>query len=285
MGHRMMETVDHRPWPLPGGPWFMAQSWLDLLFAHWPIPLRELRTLVPACLELDDFEGQGWIGLVPFRMRGVRPRGVPALPWISAFPELNLRTYVRGVAGSDRVGDEARPGVFFFSLDAANPVAVAIARAVFHLPYLRADMTCRSEPATEAAGGAEGGNAGGPPEGSVVRYFSRRTHRGVPVGELEGRYGPTGPVYAAEPGTLEHWLTERYCLYAVSPFDAPPAAGPHRVYRSEIHHLPWPLQPAFAELTRNTMAESMGVPVAGPPRLLHFARRIDVVVWPPRRVA
>jgi hypothetical protein len=241
----------------------MAQSWLDLLFAHWPIPLADLRQRVPPCLELDDFEGQGWIGLVPFRMHGVRLRGVPALPGLSRFPELNLRTYVRGVAG----GTEERPGVFFFSLDATNPVAVAFARALFRLPYLRAQMACESE--------------AGP---DVVRYSSRRTHPGVPVGELEGRYGPIGPVYRAAPGTLEHWLTERYCLYAVSPFDGRPAADGYRVFRSEIDHQPWPLQPAFADLGRNTIAGSMDLPVAGPPRLLHFARRLDVVVWPPRRL-
>jgi len=252
----------HRPWPLPAGPWVIAQSWHDLLFAHWPIPLAELRRLVPACLDLDAYDGQGWIGVVPFRMSGVRPRGLPALPWLSSFAELNVRTYVRGVAG----GDEVKPGVFFFSLDAANPVAVAIARAVFHLPYFRADMVCALE-------------------GEAVRYSSRRTHAGVAVGELEGRYGPTGPVYQARPGTLEHWLTERYCLYAVSPFDRGSVEGPHRVYRSEIHHDPWPLQPAFADLARNSVAESMGVPIAGPPSQLHFARRIDVVVWPPRRLS
>jgi hypothetical protein len=255
--------TDHRPWPLPAGPWVIAQSWLDLLFAHWPVPLAALRLLVPDCLELDEFDGEGWVGLVPFRMRGVRPRAVPALPWLSHFPELNLRTYVRGAAGRD----DARPGVFFFSLDAGNPVAVAIARTVFHLPYFRAEMACVPEKA-----------------GAAVRYTSRRTHPGVPVGELDGRYGPTGPVYLARPGTLEHWLTERYCLYAVSPFDSRPPVGHHRVYRSEIHHDPWPLQPAFADFLRNSVPDSLVVPVSGPPALLHFARRIDVVVWPPRRV-
>jgi uncharacterized protein len=259
----MMSSVDHRPWPLPGGPWFIAQSWLDLLFAHWPISVADLRPVVPDRLDLDVFAGQAWIGLVPFRMSGVRPRGVPALPGLSRFPELNLRTYVRGVAGEA----EARPGVFFFSLDATNRVAVTLGRALFHLPYLRAQMTCETEPG-----------------GEVVRYSSRRSHPGVPVGELEARYGPIGPVDRAEPGSLEHWLTERYCLYAVSPVDLPPAENGFRVYRSEVHHEPWPLQPAFADLTCNTIARSMNVPIAGPPRLLHFARRIDVVVWPPRRL-
>lgn len=257
----MLTLTAHRPWPLPAGPWGMAQSWHDLLFAHWPIPLAALRPLVPACLELDGYHGEGWIGVVPFRMSGVRPRGLPGVPWLSHFPELNVRTYVRGVAGQD----ETRPGVFFFSLDAANPVAVAIARALFHLPYFRADMLCELD-------------------GETVNYASRRTHSGAAVGELAGRYGPTGPPYQAQPGTLEHWLTERYCLYALSPFDRSPADGQHKVYRSEIHHLPWPLQPAFADLTHNTIAQSMGVPISGAPHLLHFARRLDVVVWPPRRI-
>ena len=257
----MRTQTAHRPWPLPTGPWIIAQSWHDLLFAHWPVPVEALQPLVPACLTLDSFDGRCWIGVVPFRMKGVRPRGLPALPWLSGFAELNVRTYVRGVSGQADV----KPGVFFFSLDAANPVAVAIARAVFHLPYFRAEMSCESE-------------------GEAVCYSSRRTHAGVAVGELRGRYGPTGPAYEARPGTLEYWLTERYCLYAVSPFDRRAAEGEHRVYRSEIHHAPWPLQPASAELSRNTVAQSMGVPVSGPPSELHFARRLDVVVWSPKRL-
>src|SRR5579859_5771812 len=128
-----LEQIAHRPWPLPAGRWVMAQNWHDLLFAHWPLPAAILRPHVPARLEIETFGGQAWLGVVPFRMSGVRLRGTPAVPWLSAFPELNVRTYV--------VAD-GKPGVWFFSLDAANPMAVAIARAWFHLPYFRACMSC-----------------------------------------------------------------------------------------------------------------------------------------------
>src|ERR1700687_6083754 len=126
-----LQDVAHRPWPLPARGWVMAGTWRDLLFAHWPVATTSLRPLVPARLRIDTFDGQAWLAVVPFRMSGVRLRGTPAMPWLSAFPELNVRTYVR--CG-------AKPGVWFFSLDAGNPLAVGIARAWFHLPYYRAWM-------------------------------------------------------------------------------------------------------------------------------------------------
>src|SRR5262245_39187164 len=108
--HPSLKFVEHRPWKLPTRPWVMAQDWEDLLFAHWPVPVEVLRGLVPGGLELDTFERQAWIGIVPFRMSGVRLRAMPAVPRLSAFPELNVRTYVK--AGG-------KAGVWFFSLDAA----------------------------------------------------------------------------------------------------------------------------------------------------------------------
>jgi uncharacterized protein YqjF (DUF2071 family) len=212
---------------------------------HWPVPAAALRPLVLPGLDLDTFAGEAWLGVVPFRMTGIRHRLGPALPWVSAFAELNVRTYV--TAGG-------RPGVWFFSLDAANPLAVRVARWQFRLPYFDARMAA-------AADGADG-----------VRYASERTHRGAPPAGFAARYRPTGPAYRSDAGTLEHWLTERYCLYAAD------ARG--RVFRGEVEHAPWPLQPAEAEVERNTMGDQIGVrlPDAAPP-LLHFARRVDVVAW------
>jgi uncharacterized protein YqjF (DUF2071 family) len=129
----LLANTAHRPWPLPAAPWVMAQTWRDLLFAHWPLPAAALQALLPPALTVDAFDGQGWLGIVPFKMQGVRPRGLPAVPWLSAFPELNVRTYVQL---RDR-GIEKR-GVYFFSLDAANPVAVQIARRTFWLSYFDA---------------------------------------------------------------------------------------------------------------------------------------------------
>src|SRR6266404_1437981 len=118
----LLDRTAHRPWPLPSGPWVMAQSWHDLLFAHWPIAPEDMRPLIPAQLELDTFDGQCWVGVVPFWMSGVRARGFPAVPGMSCFPELNVRTYV--VCGG-------KPGVYFFSLDAANRLAVRTARFLY----------------------------------------------------------------------------------------------------------------------------------------------------------
>src|SRR5215216_3312597 len=129
-----LSRTDHRPWPLPREPWLMAQTWHDLVFAHWPLAPERLRELVPASLPLDTFDGQAWVGVVPFWMSGVRPRAVPGLPWISKFPELNVRTYVTL---------EDKPGVFFFSLDAARLPAVWAARIFFRLPYFHARMRLR----------------------------------------------------------------------------------------------------------------------------------------------
>lgn len=232
----------HRPWPRPRRPWLLAMQWHELLFAHWPVPAATLRPLIPAPLELQTFEGWAWLGVVPFRMAGTRLRGTPPLPILSAFPELNVRTYV--TAGG-------KPGVWFFSLDAASPPAVEAARLLYHLPYVHAAMRC-----TTTAHG--------------IDYVSRR-HPGNPrPAAFAARYRPTGEPYHATPGSLEHWLTERYCLYA---------ANRHgRVWRAEIDHPPWPLQPATAEIAHNSMAAPLGLRLEGAP-LLYFARRLDVVAW------
>ena len=238
----------HRPWPLPRGPWVMAQAWHDLLFAHWPLPAQALRPLIPSSLRLDTWDGDGWISIVPFVMRGVRPRGAPALPWLSNFPELNVRTYVTAPDGS-------RAGVYFFSLDAANPVAVAIARQVFKLPYFNAAMQVTNNDES-------------------VTFVSRRTHKAAARGHFSARYAPTGPVYRSTPGTLDDWLTERYCFYTVDQAGSPLIC--------EIHHAPWPLQPAVAAIEHNDIAGASGIGLAPEPALVHFSRQLDVVAWPLR---
>lgn len=245
----ILDEVDHRPWPLPESAWIMTQTWHDLLFAHWPVDARLLRSKVPAGLEVDEYDHRAWLGIVPFRMTNVTPRGVPALPWVSAFPELNVRTYVT-VKG--------KPGVYFFSLDAGNPLAVAAARAMFHLPYYTAEMQI------EERDGWYG-------------YRSRRTASGVASADLACRYRPAGRVGPAEPGSLEHFLTERYCLYT---FD-----DSRRLYRLEIHHARWPLQTAEADFEMNTMADACGVELPATAPLLHFSKRQDVVAWPMRSLA
>src|SRR5262245_45519055 len=166
----------------------MRQSWCDLLFAHWPVPAARLRAIVPSRLEIQEHGGTSWAGVVPFRMEGVMLRPLPDLPGVSAFPELNLRLYVEL---------DGKPGVWFVSLDAANRLAVRAARRFFHLPYFDADMDAREE------------------AGHVV-YRSVRRDAGPRVA-FRGSYVPTSDVFTAKPGSLEHFLTERYCLYAQAP--------------------------------------------------------------------
>jgi uncharacterized protein len=241
---RILQIVDHRPWPLPSGPWTMKQIWHNLLFAHWPVPHDQLRPLVPKELPLDVFDGACWVGVVPFHMSGARLRGMPPIPWLSQFPELNLRTYVML---------ENKPGVFFFSLDAASLLAVVGARALYHLPYVHARMRVGIEQ-------------------EVVHYSSQRAHSSA---QLVAEYSPTGTVHHTSPGSLEYFFTERYCLYTVYR---------SAVYCCEIHHAPWPLQDATAEFHVNTMAASHGIALPGTKPLLHFARRQEVLIWPVRRV-
>lgn len=241
---QILQETTHRPWAMPDRPWVMTQTWHDLLFAHWPLPPERLR--LPAPFDLDLFQDRAWIGVVPFHMTNVAPRGVPALPWISAFPELNVRTYVT-VGG--------KPGVFFFSLDAGRALAVYAAWLSLRLPY----YTARMQVAREA---------------DTVVYRSRRVGGEA---RFDARYRPIAPSVAPVPGTLEYFLTERYCLYAVNHFGV--------AYRLEIHHPPWPLQPAEATIARNTMAQASGIRLPDVPPLLHFSRRQDVVAFVPERVA
>jgi uncharacterized protein YqjF (DUF2071 family) len=243
----VLEDIAHRPWPMPGAPWLMTQTWHDLLFAHWPVDADLLRKIVPAVFPLDLFDGQAWLGIVPFSMTNVSPRGVPSLPRVSAFPELNVRTYVR-------VDD--KPGVYFFSLDAGSGLAVQTARTLLNLPYYSATMAVTSRD-------------------GWVDYRSRR-ERDAPNAVLEASYRPIGAPFRALDGTLEHFLTARYCLYNLDRGGTP--------YRLEIHHPLWPLQTAEAAFSRNTMAAAAGISLPPTPPLLHFSKRQDMVAWAPTRL-
>jgi uncharacterized protein len=238
----------NRQWPVPDEPWVMGQKWRNLLFAHWPVSPDLLDGFIPRELTLDTFNGFAWIGVTPFVLDGLRPRPLPPIPGLSRFAEINVRTYVTA-------GD--KPGVFFFSLDAASRVAVLGARITYGLPYFythaRIDRI------------ADG----------VDYRCTRDDHRGYPA-TFRAQYRPAGDVFNAEPGTIEFFLSERYCLYAVR--------RGNRIWRAEIDHLPWPLQAAEAEIRMNTMAAAAGIDLADEPTLLHFSRFIDVRIWRPHRV-
>jgi uncharacterized protein YqjF (DUF2071 family) len=243
-----LRVTAHRPWPLPDGPWIMGQTWVDLLFAHWPVERDMLRAAVPPELPLDLFDGRAWISVTPFEVLGTRARGTFPPPGISRFPELNVRTYVT-------LGD--RPGIWFFSLDAGSALAVAAARVAYRLPYFRARMRIERRD-------------------GWIGYASRRTDPNGAPARFEARYRPVGPAAPPAPGTLDRWLTERYCLYTLD--------RRRRVLTADIHHSPWPLRAAEADIAVNTMADAAGVALDEPPALLHFARRQDVLFWPPAEV-
>ena len=187
-----------------------------------------------------------WIGVVPFRMTGVMLRGLPDLPWLSAIPEVNVRLYVEHAG---------KPGVWFLSLDATNPIAVWTAKRFFNLPYRRARIAIRSVPGNEYD-------------------YSSELIDAPATGRFTARYRATTEIYRATPGSLEHFLTERYCLYAMAP------SG--RLYRTEVHHRPWPLQKATAEVDATDLLASHQIDLREPPELLHFASHIDVLTWAPR---
>jgi uncharacterized protein YqjF (DUF2071 family) len=238
---RSLTATAHRPWPLPSRPWLMGQTWRSLLFMHWPVAADQLRAVVPDQLVLDEAEGSSWVGITPFGVSGLRLRGTLPLPGISTFPELNVRTYV--TAGG-------KPGIYFFSLDAARQSAVSAARRAYRLPYFRAQMSRDRR-------------------GEEITFRSRRSSSDGPTAELELSYQPVGASFTASPGSLEGFLTERYCLYT---FDD---SG---LLRAEIHHRPWRLQEAQAHITRNTMTTGLGIPLKGSP-LCHLAERQDVLLW------
>jgi uncharacterized protein len=239
----LFEDVRHREFPVPDDPWVLKQTWSDLLFAHWPIARDRLREVVPSFLTLDLFANEAWLSVTPFRLSNVSPRGIPALPVISAFDEINVRTYVV---------KDGIPGIYFFSLDANSTAAVAGASTLFHLPYFVADIRTGEE------------------RGRLL-FRSRRSRGGA---EFEARYAPVGGLFEATRGSLEYFLTERYCLYTQD--------SSANAYRVDIHHGPWQLHPAEADISVNSMVDAAGLRLPAMAPLLHYARRLDVVTWSPR---
>jgi uncharacterized protein len=245
----VLKALEHRPYELPGGRWRMAQRWNDLLFAHWPIAVEAMARLLPTGLEVDSFDGWAWVGVVPFWMDQVRTRAVGerciTVPGAGKFCELNLRTYVRSRVTGLR-------GVYFFSLDAASVLAVLGARTLFHLPYFLASMQREL-------------SANGTIEYRSKRLMTRDSVR------FEASY--RGLDELAGPsihGTLEYFLTERYCLFT-------PHGG--RVLVGHIHHLPWPLERAEAEIRVNELPAAHGIALPERAPVLHFARELHVYIW------
>ena len=249
------DTIDRiTPTLEPDQQALLHQNWHHLLFLHWEIPPQELQALLPPRLTLDTYDGKAYIGLVPFTLTGVRPILTPPLPWISTFDEINVRTYVH-LDGRD-------PGVWFFSLDASSKIAVAAARAAYHLAYYEADMSFRV-------------GEGALPE---IELRSRRTDsRGTLPANAHVRYRAVeGAAQPAVPGTLEHFLVERYILYAQD--------ADRQLYRARVHHQPYPVQRAEVLELDETLIWATGVKRAENPGLRHYAREVNVKVYPLERV-
>lgn len=248
-----LSIVDHRPWALPVHPWVMRQRWHSLLFAHWPIPAAEIAYRLPDGLVADCFGGDAWIGVVPFTIDRIRFRGLGTVPGASRFAELNLRTYVR----DRRTGT---PGIYFLSLDAANPLAVVAARTWFHLPYYWARMSATTN------------------DSGTVEYCSARRMAKEPV-RFRARYrglGPTQRRKRSAIGSIEHFLTERYCIFTTD------RRG--QLLQGNLHHPPWPLEEAEAEIELNELPQAHGLRLPQTPPVLYFARDLAIYTWRPQPI-
>ncbi len=234
--------------PRPSGPSVLSQTWTDLLFMHWPADPAAVQALVPSQLTVDTFDGQAWIAILPFAMSNIRASFLPAIPGLSATLELNVRTYVKV---------EGKPGVYFFSLEAEHPLVVWGARTLFHLRYMRARMNLKRE-------------------GDLIDYSSTRIHRGEPEAEFRARWEVGAALPMSEPGSIAHFLTERYCLYTVHR---------NRAYCGHIHHAPWSLREATLHKLESSMFAGHELVAQDVAPLLHHADRLDdVKVWPLARL-
>lgn len=231
----------------PGSP-VMYQRWAYLLFLHWPVPVSMLRPLLPSRLTVDTFGGQAYVGLVLFTMTGVRPIFLPAVPCLSNFHETNVRTYVHN-GGKD-------PGVWFFSLDAANAVAVKLAQWLFKLPYFFADMKLSAGRNTRAPG--------------LVDYATERKWPAPTPASAKAQYEVTGPAAPATPGTLEHFLVERYILYTE-------ADG--KLKRGRVHHSPYPVQPARLHSVDESLIAASKITRPSTAPLVHYASEVQVDIY------
>lgn len=221
----------------------MYQKWRELLFMHWPVDTEQVQTMLPPGLTVDCFEGQAWLGLVPFRMRAIRPRFLPVVPHLSYFLETNVRTYVR-----DRQG---RAGVWFFSLEANRRLAVWTARRFFSLPYFHADMSCTIGP---------------------ERWVDYRTARRASSQASRFRYRSIGPSRMAIEGSFEHYLVERYRLYAWR-------SQQQTLLTGEVEHAPYPLHDVELSDFDPALLGLAGFPdVQGPPTHAVYSPGVDVRV-------
>jgi hypothetical protein len=250
-----VDTIDRvAPAQEPDAPVVMHQNWHQLLFLHWEVPAEELQRLIPQELTIDTFDGNAYVGLVPFTLTGVRPVLTPPLPWISSFHEVNVRTYVHR-EGSD-------PGVWFFSLDASSAIAVAAARAAYKLPYYFSQIEFFAS--NEAI--------------PTINFTAHRDDpRGPGPAHAHLRYrAMEGIVTKATPGTIEHFLIERYILYSTE--------DSHHLHRARVHHQAYPIQRAEVLDLEETLIWAAGIRRSKTHPLRHYASEVNVKIYPLERV-
>lgn len=235
------------------GPVVGAQQWRDLLFLHWRVPPDLVQATLPDGLVVDTCLGDAWVGIVPFAMARVRPRFLPPVPWLSWFLELNVRTYVRDAHGA--------PGVWFHSLDCNQPIAVEIARRAFHLPYKHARMRAQRSRTTAV--------------GCGLTYECQRRGLALPPWRFAWHTREGGA--PAAPGSLEHFLVERYALYCADPRG--------RLYRGQVSHTPYRLHLPTVTAFDTGPAALAGFTLHGPPDSALAARPVDVRIHALRRLA
>ncbi|MBS4174515.1 DUF2071 domain-containing protein [Bacillus sp. FJAT-49736] len=239
----LLNDIIHRPFPLPSKRWIMRQSWRNVLFLHWPIPPEKLRPHIPSILQIDTFNGSAWLGIILFVIEGIFPFGLSSVSLTPKFPEINVRTYVTY---------NGKPGIYFMSIDVENWASLKIAKRWYRLPYKSAQISLRKEKQTYS-------------------FQSIRKGNENPSISFKGEFGPVSEVYYAKEGTLDHWLTERYCLYSSN--------NVGNIYCGEIHHRPWPLQKAEIEMVRNTLFIPFNLDFPKVKPIAHFSTGVDSLMW------
>jgi uncharacterized protein YqjF (DUF2071 family) len=263
----LLYSIEHRPWLPPDAHWLFSQSWNDLLFAHFAIDPPTLRRLVPDGLTLDLYDGVAWLTVSPCCASHVRPSGVPPLPGVSFFPQVSLRTYV---SMKDKAGQD-KPGIYYFSVDAANLSAVWLARVFFRMPYWHASIQISG-----ATIQARNANPDSTPRG--IHFRSSRVHGPAAISgkvKFDAIYSPESEAWRARRGSLDEFLTERYCVYSLNR---------RRYYRAEVHHQPWALQQASVEIRANGLGDPFGLALPLKPDLCHFSRSLKMLAWAPETV-
>jgi uncharacterized protein YqjF (DUF2071 family) len=244
----LMPRKSHKPRPLPSGHWVLRQRWNDMLFANWPVPAALLAPLIPEGLQVDTFQGSAWLGVTPFWIQQIKLQGLPPIPGSRSFPHLSLRTYVRDP-------QTGTAGLTFLSLEASNPIAAAVGRAFYRLPYHWAQMSMEQRSEREFS------------------FYSRRRFADRPV-IFKARYrglGPSRRLAESRAGTLEYFLMERYCLFSSNRDGRP--------IRANLHHEIWPLEEAEAEIEQNSLASALGITLPETEPVLYYSRKLAVYVW------